>query len=330
MGGSSSPKNTTSTTTNNLDPNVARWTQNNYNAAQNVANQPYNPYTGQMIAPLNGMQMQGINQGAADAANGIGMGAVNQGINAATQAGQYQPQQVGTGQWGAGAAQQYMSPYTQQVIDASNAQIDKNLAQTTNATNAQATAAGAFGGTRQAVQTAQNQNDANQLKASTAAGLQQDAYNNAQQAFMADQQRQLQAGMSNQQAGLNAANLGLGSADLLGRLGAQQQQTSQGNANTLLGLGGTLQGQQQQQNEWDYQNNYLNPQQWPLRGLNALESAVSGIPYGSSSSSTTPMYQNKTAGALGGAASGAAMGSMFGPWGTAIGGGVGGLLGLFG
>lgn len=329
MGGGS-PSNTTATTTNALDPAVRQMTLGNYAAAQGVANQKYNPYTGQMIAPLNSLQTQGINQGAGAAAAGTGMGAINLGISNAAAAGGYDPSSVSTGTWNSAAAKQYMNPYTQQVIDAANTNIDRNLAQTQNATNAQAVTAGAYGGTRQAVANAENARDANQLKAQTSAGLLSDAYTNAQGAFQSDQSRSLGAQEANQQAGLSAANLGLGSADLLGRLGISQQGVAQNNAQALLGYGQIGQDLQNQLNEWNYQNNYLNPQQWPLRGLSALESAVSGIPYSNSSATTQPLYKNKTAGALGGAASGAAMGSSFGPWGTAIGGVAGGLLGYFG
>lgn len=247
MGGSSTPKNTTSTTTTQLDPAMRAMLQQTYGYAQNVANQPYQAYTGQAVTPLNGVQYSGINLGAANALAGTGDSTVQQGVNAATAAGQYQPQMVDTQQWGSGAAQQYMSPYTQSVIDATNAQIDRNTAQTTNATNAQAINAGAFGGTRQAVQTAENQRNADQLKAQTAAQLNGQAYSNAQGMFASDQQRALAAAQGNQSAGLQAANLGLGSADLLGRLGLSQQQMAQNNAQALLGYGGVIQGQNQQQ-----------------------------------------------------------------------------------
>jgi hypothetical protein len=49
---------------------------------------------------------------------------------------------------------------------------------------------------------------------------------------------------------------------------------------------------------------------------------------GSFSQQTSPIYRNKTAGALGGAASGAALGSMFGPMGMGIGAAAGGLFGM--
>lgn len=328
MGGGS-PKNTTTTSKTELDPAMRAMLQETYGRARQVADQPYSAYTGQAVAPLDALQQQGINQGAWDAMNGVGMGATQSGMDMAARAGSYQPQMVGTGQWGSGAAAQYMSPYTQSVIDATNAQVDRNALQTTNATNAAATQAGAFGGTRQAVQTAENQRNADQIKAQTAAQLNDQAYANAQGMFTADQGRALQAGMANQQAGLQGANLGLGAADLMGRLGMSQQQISAANANTLLGLGGVRQGQQQQINDWNLQQ-FNEQRDWGLRGLGALSGVVSGMPSGSSTQATTPVYKNKTAGALGGAASGAAMGSMFGPWGTAIGAVAGGLYGAFG
>lgn len=328
MGGGS-PKNTTTTSKTELDPAMRAMLQETYGRARQVADQPYSPYTGQAVAGLDPLQQQGINQGSWEAMNGIGIGATNTGIDLANRAGNYQPQMVGTSAWNPAAAQQYMSPYTQNVIDATNAQIDRNALQTTNATNAAATTAGAFGGTRQAVQTAENQRNADQIKAQTAATLQDQAYSNAQGMFTADQGRALQAGMANQQAGLQGANLGLGAADLMGRLGMSQQQISAANANTLLGLGGVRQGQQQQINDYNLQQ-FMEQRDWGLRGLGALSGVVSGMPSGSSTQATTPVYKNKTAGALGGAASGAAMGSMFGPWGTAIGAVAGGLYGAFG
>ncbi len=328
MGGGS-PKNTTTTSKTELDPVMKAMYQQTYGYAQNVANQPYQAYGGQVVAPLDPMQQYGINQGAYDAANNIGMGTTQAGIDAATRAGQYQPQMIGTQQWNPAASSQYMSPYTQSVIDATNAQIDRNALQTTNATNAAATQAGAFGGTRQAVQTAENQRNADQLKAQTAAQLNDQAYSNAQGMFTADQGRALQAAQANQQAGLQGANLGLGSADLLGRLGTSQQQISAANANTLLGLGGIRQGIDQQNLDWQLQQ-FNEQRDWGLRGLGALSGAISGMPSGSSTTATTPVYKNRTAGALGGAASGAAMGASFGPWGALIGGVAGGLYGAFG
>lgn len=330
MGGGS-PSNTTTTSTTQLSPQMQAMVNQNYSAAQGVANQQYNPYSGQMVAPINidqqtagGMLYNSAGMG------GYGQGAVGSGVQAAQAAGSYSPQQVGTGTWNSQAAQQYTNPYTQSVIDTTNAQIDRNTAQTTQGTNSAATTAGAYGGTRQAVQTAMNNYNGNMVKAQTDAQLQDQAYNNAQTQYNADQSRALTAATANQSAGLQAANLGLGSSYALGNLG-NIQGNLYNNAAANLGQWGTLeQNTQNQQNQWNYQNNYLNPQNWSSRGLSALESAVSGIPSGSSTANTSPVYSNQWGSALGGAASGAAAGSMFGPWGTAIGGVAGGLMGYFG
>lgn len=328
MGGGS-PSSTTSTTKNELDPTIKAWTQQNYNVANAINNQPYKAYSAsQRISPLTPLQNQGIAMGSQAASANLGMGTLNQGVAAAAAAGNYDPQQVSTGTWNANAAKQYMSPYTQSVINATNAQIDRNLAQTQQGTDAAAVTQGAYGGTRQAVATSMNDYNANQLKAQTAAQLNDQAYANAQSMFSADQARQLQAAQANQSAGLQAANLGLGSADLLGRLGLSQQGLAQANAQALLGYGGVQQGQNQQVADWNYQQ-FADLRDWNLRGLSALESAVSGVPYSTSQATTTPVYHNKTAGALGGAATGASMGSAFGPWGTAIGAVGGGLMGYF-
>jgi hypothetical protein len=330
MGGGS-PSNTTSTSTTQLSPQMQAMVNQNYSAAQGVAGQPYNPYSGQVVAPTTVDQRTagGIFYNNAQI-GGYGQGTLDSGIGAANTAGSYQPQQVGTGTWNPAAAAQYTNPYTQSVINTTNAQIDRNLGQTQVATNANATQAGAYGGTRQAVANTMNTLNANQVKASTDAQLNDQAYNNAQTQFNADQARQLTAGTANQSAGLQAANLGLGSAQVLGGLGAMQNNLYTGAANGL-GQWGTLeQNTQNQQNQWNYQNNYLNPQQWPMRGLNALESAVSGIPSGSSTANTTPVYSNQWGSALGGAATGAAIGSVIPGVGTAVGAGVGGLLGYFG
>ena len=94
--------------------------------------------------------------------------------------------------------------------------------------------------------------------------------------------------------------------------------------------GNMLQNQNQAQlnnsvQEWNYNQNL------PINMLGVYDNFVSGN-YGSQGSTTTPVYHNQTAsavgGALGGAATGASLGSMAGPYGTAIGAVGGGIAGL--
>lgn len=65
----------------------------------------------------------------------------------------------------------------------------------------------------------------------------------------------------------------------------------------------------------------------PIERISGYQNIIGGN-YGGTSSS--PMYRNVGAGALGGAMTGAQLGSMFGPWGAALGTLGGGLLGGFG
>lgn len=61
-----------------------------------------------------------------------------------------------------------------------------------------------------------------------------------------------------------------------------------------------------------------------------LDSYLQRIGGNMGQTTSTPVYSNRTAGALGGALGGAQLGSTFGPWGTLIGGAAGGLLGGYG
>lgn len=66
------------------------------------------------------------------------------------------------------------------------------------------------------------------------------------------------------------------------------------------------------------------------RPANTLDSYLQRISGNIGQTTSTPIYRNRGAGALGGAVTGAQMGSYFGPWGTAIGAVGGGLFGAYG
>lgn len=103
----------------------------------------------------------------------------------------YDPQQI---EGGAYAARQmngmnldsYMNPYESQVVDQSLADIDRARQMMGNQANAQATAAGAFGGSRQALMQAENNRNFLDQSARTASGLRQAGYQNAQNMAMQD------------------------------------------------------------------------------------------------------------------------------------------------
>ena len=156
----------------------------------------------------------------------------NQGLN------QYQmgpAQQVRSQNFGAQSAQDYMSPYAQQAIDPTLRENQRQFDVATTGRQAAATRSGAFGGSRQAIEQSEAQRNLGTLQSNTQAQGMQNAYQNAQQQFNADQARRLQAQQSNQQAGLTTGQANLGSALQTQGLGAQQNLQSQ-LANQQAGL----------------------------------------------------------------------------------------------
>ena len=92
----------------------------------------------------------------------------------------------------------YESPYTQSVIDATKAQMQQEFDRQTNVRNAQAVGAGAFGGARQGIEQAIAGQQYNQNLGAMTAGLQQQGFQQAQQARQQDYQNQLGLGQYQQ------------------------------------------------------------------------------------------------------------------------------------
>jgi hypothetical protein len=129
-------------------------------------------------------------------------------------------------------AQRFMNPYQQQVIDESIRQINRQGDISRQNLQAQATRAGAFGGSREGVQRAELERAiSEQRNAAIVGGLSQgynQAAQQAQQAFEAQQARQLQQaqgltgiGSTFGQQALQQAQLGQGAAGLQGNLSGQ-------------------------------------------------------------------------------------------------------------
>lgn len=144
------------------------------------------------------------------------------------------------------ATQAYMSPYMQNVVDYQKQQAARDYQIASQVRKAQAVGAGAFGGSRQAIQEAEAQRSLmSQLQGIQATGTQQ-AFQQAQQAqqFGANLGLQgLQAGTAAQQAGIQGAGLGLqGVQGAQAGYGLGLQGVGQQLAAGQLGLAGTAQG----------------------------------------------------------------------------------------
>ena len=96
-----------------------------------------------------------------------------------------------------GTSEAYMSPYMQNVVDIQKREANREYLQELNKLNAQSVQAGAFGGSRQAIQQAEAaRNQATRLGDIEAKGL-QEAYTSGMGQFTNEQGQQLQAGQAN-------------------------------------------------------------------------------------------------------------------------------------
>ena len=139
-------------------------------------------------------------------------------MNAAQGAASYRPQNVGTSfgytpqnvtaQQAFMGMANYQNPFTQQVIDTSMADLERQRQMQMSQMGAQATAARAFGGSRHGVAEAlTNEGFANQ-GGQLASGLRMQGFNTALGASQQDIANQMQAALANQGAGARAAEFG--------------------------------------------------------------------------------------------------------------------------
>ena len=140
---------------------------------------------------------------------------------------------------GAGSINSYMSPYQQQVMDASLAEFDRNAAMQQTGLRDQSIQSGAYGGARQGIMQAEQQRGSNMDRAALNAQLLNQGFGQAQQARSADlgaqqglgtYQSQLGQGLQGfQQAGLDASTLAAREAEYepFTRLGLVGQQLAQ-------------------------------------------------------------------------------------------------------
>mgnify|MGYP005995811189 FL=1 len=173
-----------------------------------------------------------------------------------------------TGPMTATQTQAYMSPYQQQVIDASLADYDAQAAKSRLGLGAQAVAGGAFGSGRQGIAEAEFDALSNRGRSTLQSNLRQTGFENAQRARQQDLANQM--GLSNLQTGLGEVSQGLGQSQIagLGALGSAQQAQNQ----AIL----------------DSQRQFATMAvQDPINRLNLLGAGVTGLKGGSAGLGTT-------------------------------------------
>jgi len=132
-----------------------------------------------------------------------------------------------TGPMTTAQTQSYMSPYQQQVIDASLADYDAQAAKSRLNLGANAVVGGAFGSGRQGIAEAEFDALSNRGRGTLQSGLRQTGFENAQRSRQQDLANQM--GLSNLQTGLGEVSQGLGQSQIagLGALGSAQQAQNQ-------------------------------------------------------------------------------------------------------
>lgn len=206
-----------------------------------------------------------------------------------------QAQQGSVPQYSQSAINQYMNPYTNDVVNSSIDIMNKQLAQQQAQTNDQAAMSGAFGGDRQAVENANNTYNNNLAMGSMVSNALNTGYTNAQGQFNTNvNQTQAQQQANNAASAQNFAQQN--SVSQLQANLAQQDSANQlaaGNAN--LNLGNTITAQDQAQKTNAYNNGYMGPMDVynNLAAMNAMQ------PINRTSTTTGDSTQSQSGGWLG-------------------------------
>ena len=245
------------------------------NAADYVA--PFSPMQQQAQTSAGNLQTPGQFAPASTMAGISGIGSMMAGQN-------YQNQATNPNALGA-----YMSPYMQNVMQQQGRELNRNYDISGAQQQGQATQAGAFGGSREALMASENERNRNMALNKLQAEGMQNAYTSA----TANQQFGATLGLQGMQAAGQAAGT-------LGNLGQQQLAADTSIIGTQGQVGGQQQAQQQQAIDQSILD-YKNAQQYPYMQLGTMSNLIRGIPM---TNQTTTQYQAQpsTASQIGGLA----------------------------
>ena len=273
-GGGSPPATPTQTTQtvnqNSIPAELLPYVKNMLNKAEPLTQEAYKPYStnaADYVAPFSPLQLQ-AQQGAANLQTPGQFAPASQmaglsGLGSMTAGQNYQNQATDPNAVGA-----YMNPYLQQSLAPQLQLLNQQFGIQQAEQQGKATQAGAFGGSREALQSGlinQNQGLAQQKMISE--GYNQ-AFNQAQNA------QQFGANL-----GLQGMGQGIQAAGQLGALGTQQLGAQTSVLGTQSQIGGQQQAQQQQAINQAVLN-YQNAQQYPYMQLGFMSDLLRGTPTG--------------------------------------------------
>jgi hypothetical protein len=259
-GGTSSTTNQSSSSS--PPPQVMAEYQGLVNRATDQSNTPYQQYSGEEVAPLSGQTTAGLS-GVNSAA-----GAAQPYMNAAAGATMAAATPVQPTAFSAGQVGQYMNPYNQSVVDATQNQFNNQNQQSAQFLNSQNISSGAFGGDRAGISQAVLANQQQTAQAPVIAGLYNQNYNQALSEFNTQQ------GVGEQAQAFNDQQLGQMGNQMANIGTAAQSAGLQGSMAQIQA--GMIPQQEQQSIDTALYNQYQQQQSYPFQTTGWLGNIIEG------------------------------------------------------
>jgi hypothetical protein len=291
MGGSSGGGQPTTSTVNQSNlPEYARpYFERMMSRTEAESNQPYVSYGGQRIAGLADDTQQGfeVTRGVAergtpelDVAGGVLGASAARGLSASG----YKSNAIEQSAFGPMQAQQYMSPYMNEVLARQKAAAIRDYDEGRPSRETQAIKSGAFGGYRSAIQEGVAQRGLGERLSDIEAAGRQKAFENAQLQYERDRAASMSAQgtteaqrLAAEQYGLAGAGLGMQAGTALSNLGATRQGLTLQQAEALQRQGGVQQQQEQRELDLAYQD-FLNQRDFDKQQINFMSNILRGVP----------------------------------------------------
>lgn len=251
----------TTTQQNTLDPFIKEALSRNIQAATQVSQLPYQPYSGPRVAGFRPAEQQAFDITQQAVTGRVGAPELAQATQVAQQAAMFGPQQFQQN------VQGFINPYQQNVVDATMARLAQARAERDAATKAQLASARAFGNERRGVYEAQLAGEQERNTAETLANLYSQGYGQAAQMAM------------------NLPGQQLAGAAALAGYGNQALQQEQARAAMLSGVGQQQRSLAQQNLDVAYQD-FLAQRGYPVEQLRILQSGLTGLPAVTSGTTT--------------------------------------------
>ena len=249
--------------------------------AESESKREYTPYEGQRLADENSDTLASRDMARNIAGSGIaGMdtaqGGTSAAMNRALQGMNYKSQDFGSAQ-----AQQYMSPYLQNVLDVQKNQAVLDFQRQQSGRDAAAVDAGAFGGSRGAVQQGLANEALQRQMGDIQATGQQKAFESAQQQFGADRSAQMDA----EKMGMAGAGALAGQSAQLAELGQKARAGDVESAQMLERIAKDRYAREQAGLDLSYED-FVRQRDMPREDLTFLSSILRGVPVQPSTETT--------------------------------------------